>query len=131
MTYFKNTNAQKKRQHALKLNSNHLLFLICKSVSHCYSWSTSKEFKNQFSYRFFSLNLSVYMIVEKGHFHFAKKYWQGGARPPWCPLFRRPCVMNCCTQLYCNVFQVVMVKDFKDNRQFFIIRIRSFILSRE
>ena len=25
------------------------------------------------------------MIVEKGHFHFADKYWGGGARPPWPP----------------------------------------------
>ena len=37
------------------------------------------------------------MIVEKGHFHFAEKYWDGGggggrARPPWPPLFRRSCL---------------------------------------
>ena len=25
------------------------------------------------------------MIVEKGHFHFADKYWVGGARPPGPP----------------------------------------------
>ena len=30
------------------------------------------------------------MIVEKGHFHFAEKYW-GDQGLPGPPLFRRPC----------------------------------------